>query len=67
MPQAQPAASSPIQLAPRTYVVQEGDSLTRISFSYYGTGSRWQEIYDANKELLKGESALKPGQRLRIP
>ena len=55
------------QLAPRTYVVQEGDSLTRISFTFYGTGARWQEIYDANRDLLKGESALKPGQRLRIP
>jgi nucleoid-associated protein YgaU len=51
----------------RTHVVQEGDSLTRISVRYYGTATRWQEIYDANREVLKGENALRPGQRLRIP
>ena len=44
-----------------------GDSLTRISTRYYGTASRWQEIYDANRETLKGENALRPGQSLRIP
>ena len=49
------------------HVVQEGDSLTRISVRYYGSGARWQEIYDANREVLKGENALRPGQRLKIP
>ena len=51
----------------RFHVVQEGDSLSRISVRYYGTANRWQDIYDANRELLKGENALRPGQRLRIP
>ena len=27
----------------------------------------WQEIYDANREVLRGENTLRPGQRLRIP
>ena len=49
------------------HVVTEGDSLTRISVRYYGTSSRWQDIYDANREVLKGENALRPGQRLKIP
>ncbi len=61
---AQPA---PVAPPPRTHVVQEGDSLTRISSRYYGTTQRWQEIYDANREVLKGENALRPGQRLKIP
>jgi nucleoid-associated protein YgaU len=69
---ARPTAPSPVSVAPpvpevRTHVVQEGDSLTRISVRYYGTATRWQEIYDANREVLKGENALRPGQRLRIP
>jgi nucleoid-associated protein YgaU len=51
----------------RIHVVAEGDSLTRISVRYYGTSNRWQEIYDANRELLRGENTLRPGQRLRIP
>jgi nucleoid-associated protein YgaU len=62
-PQAGPVAAPQL----RTHVVQEGDSLTRISSRYYGTTARWQEIYEANREVLKGENALRPGQRLKIP
>jgi nucleoid-associated protein YgaU len=64
---AAPAAGSPVSPAPRYHTVSDGDSLTRISTRYYGTASRWQEIYDANREVLKGENSLRPGQRLRIP
>ena len=64
---AAPAAGSPVAPAPRVHTVAEGDSLTRISTRYYGTASRCQEIYDANREVLKGENSLRPGQRLRIP
>jgi nucleoid-associated protein YgaU len=47
--------------------VAEGDSLTRISLRYYGTATRWSEIYEANRDVLSGENSLRPGQRLRIP
>lgn len=60
-----PAAPAPAP--PRIHVVAEGDTLTRISARYYGTGGRWQEIYEANRDVLRGENALRPGQRLRIP
>jgi nucleoid-associated protein YgaU len=67
-PSATPiVAPAPVPAQPRVHVVQEGDSLTRISVRYYGSGARWQEIYDANREVLKGENALRPGQRLKIP
>jgi len=51
----------------RVYTVLEGDSLARISVRYYGTSNRWQEIYNANRDLLKGANALRPGQQLKIP
>jgi len=60
-------ASAPVVPAARLHVVAEGDSLTRISVRYYGTTNRWQEIYEANRETLRGENTLRPGQRLRIP
>jgi nucleoid-associated protein YgaU len=51
-----------------TYVVREGDTLTRISSLLYGTGARWEEIYEANQDILDGPTAaLKPGTRLQIP
>jgi chromosome segregation ATPase len=63
VPSAIPASAAPT----RVHTVSEGDSLSRISVRYYGTANRWQEIYDANRELLRGENSLRPGQRLRIP
>lgn len=52
---------------PRTYTVQSGDSLSSISRSVYGTPSRWIDIYQANRDRLASENALRVGQELRIP
>jgi TPR repeat protein/nucleoid-associated protein YgaU len=60
-------AGNAVPVSPRYYVVAEGDTLTRISARYYGTSSRWQEIYEANREVLRAENSLRLGQRLRIP
>jgi len=51
----------------RIHTVAEGDSLSRISMRYYGTPNRWQEIYQANRDVLQGSSTLRVGQQLRIP
>ncbi|MBI2497269.1 MAG: LysM peptidoglycan-binding domain-containing protein [Opitutae bacterium] len=51
----------------RYHTVTEGDSLSRISMRYYGTPNRWQEIYNANRDVLQGSSALRIGMQLRIP
>lgn len=51
----------------RYHTVTEGDSLSRISMRYYGTANRWQEIYNANRDVLQGSSALRVGMQLRIP
>lgn len=51
----------------RTHTVAQGDSLSRLSQRYYGTPNRWQEIYQANSEVLQNSSTLRIGQQLRIP
>lgn len=51
----------------RFHTVTEGDSLSRISMRYYGTPNRWQEIYNANRDVLQGSSVLRVGMQLRIP
>jgi LysM repeat protein len=53
--------------APRTYQVQSGDTLSAISRRFYGTPSRWIDIYQANRDRLSSESALRVGQDIRIP
>jgi nucleoid-associated protein YgaU len=53
--------------APRTHVVVDGDTLTKISRQYYGTTSRWAEILAANRDVLHDEKSLVVGSKLRIP
>ena len=52
----------------RTYTVQAGDTLSIISLKVLGTRSRWQEIYNANRDQLsKSDSTLHIGQVLKMP
>jgi len=60
------AASDPATV-PRSYTVQSGDSLSSISRKFYGTPSRWIDIYQANRDRMSSENALRVGQDLRIP
>ncbi len=51
----------------RTYVVQRGDTLGKISFRFYGTTRRYMDIYDANRDQLDSPSDIRVGQTLIIP
>lgn len=51
----------------RYYTVVSGDSLTKISKKYYGTGNDWKKIADANKSLIKNPNIIYPGWKLVIP
>ena len=52
-----------------TYVVQKGDSLWSIAAKpeIYGKASRWRQIFDANRDILKSPDSLHAGMKLRIP
>ncbi|HXX41740.1 MAG TPA: LysM peptidoglycan-binding domain-containing protein [Chthoniobacterales bacterium] len=51
----------------RTYIVQEGDTLSSISRKFYKTSTRRQDILDANENKIDDPDNLKPGQKLNIP
>ena len=51
----------------RFYEAVKGDSLWKISRSFYGTGTRWQVLYDANREQMPSPDLLQIGQKLLIP
>ena len=51
----------------RTYTVQRGDTLSKISLRYFGTTKRWKDIYNANKNKITNINQLKVGTQLTIP
>ncbi len=52
---------------PMEYVIQAGDNLSRISQQFYGTSSRWNEIYEANTDRLASPNDLTVGETIIIP
>jgi nucleoid-associated protein YgaU len=55
------------QEVPKSYVVQSGDTLSKISEKFYGTANRWNDIYEANRDTLSSARSLRVGQELLIP
>jgi len=51
----------------KTYVVQKGDSLSKIAKAEYGNANDWRRIYEANKDIIKDPDLIHPGQSLKIP
>ena len=51
----------------KTYKVVSGDSLWNIAQDQYGDGSKWEIIYEANKEEISDPGLIFPGQELKIP
>ena len=50
-----------------TYVVIAGDSLWKIAQKFYGTGTKWSVIYEANTATIQDANRIYVGQTLVIP
>ncbi|MBA3532429.1 MAG: LysM peptidoglycan-binding domain-containing protein, partial [Ardenticatenales bacterium] len=50
-----------------TYTVQSGDSLSKIAQRFYGDGSRWKTIYEANRDKISNPDMIHAGLVLTIP
>jgi tetratricopeptide (TPR) repeat protein len=68
LPQQEPTPDRPV-VAARTHTVLAGETLYAISKKMYGSAShaKIQAIMDANRGVLSGSKALKPGMVLKIP
>lgn len=49
------------------YTVAKGDTLSKIAALTLGKASRYTEIFEANKTILKNPDVIHPGQELTIP
>lgn len=52
------------EVSANEYIVQKGDNLTRIGEHF---GLSWQEVYNANKDIIKNPDLIQPGWKLKIP
>lgn len=73
-PEPQPSAAPtranqepcpPVEEESQYYTVKPGDTLWIISKEFYGDGSQYQKIADANG--IKNANVISPGQKLLIP
>lgn len=62
------ATTSPAPAAAQTYTVVKGDCLWNIAKKFYGNGSKYTVIYNANRSVIGGNpNLIYPGQVLTIP
>jgi nucleoid-associated protein YgaU len=52
---------------PVFYTIAKGDTLWGISSEFYGNGSKYPLIVEANLEVIKDADKIYPGQAIRIP
>ena len=52
---------------PKTYVVQEGDTLYGVAKRFYGKITVWKQIRDANKALISTDNRLRVGDTIVLP
>lgn len=50
-----------------TYTVQSGDTLSGIALDKLGSASRWNEIYNLNKDIISDPDLIYVGQKLKLP
>lgn len=52
---------------PKTYVVEEGDTLYGVAKRFYGSIRAWKAIREANKALISSDNRLKAGDTIILP
>jgi nucleoid-associated protein YgaU len=58
-----PAATEKVEY----YVIKSGDTLSGIAAKFYGKGSLYPRIFEANREVIKNPDLIYAGQKIRIP
>jgi len=51
----------------RIHLVIAGDTLSALAKKYYGDASKYNKIFEANRDQLNDPDKIKVGQKLKIP
>ncbi len=49
------------------YIIQSGDSLSKIAKKYYGNAMEYPRLFEENREVIEDPDLIYPGQKIRIP
>ena len=66
-PAATPVTAKATRPAAQEYTVKAGDTLSKLAERFYNSMSKWERIYEANKDTLKNPNYIYIGQKLMIP
>jgi nucleoid-associated protein YgaU len=68
-PPVGPAPPPPsVNATTRKHTVASGDTLSKIAQQYYGDRSKFQQIFEANRDVMSDPNRLpKVGTELKIP
>lgn len=56
-----------VKVSTKEYIVQKGDTLSKIAQKELGGAHRWVYLYELNKDRIKDPNRLRPGQKILIP
>lgn len=51
----------------RFHIVRQGETLSEISYEYYGSAGKWRKIFEANRGTVKNADVVRAGTKLIIP
>jgi nucleoid-associated protein YgaU len=49
------------------YIIEQGDTLSKIAQQFYGDANKYPRIFEENREVIKDANLIFPGQKIRIP
>jgi ABC-type nitrate/sulfonate/bicarbonate transport system substrate-binding protein/LysM repeat protein len=62
-----PAVAPAAKPTAQQYTVKAGDTLSKLAEQFYSSSSKWEKIYEANRDTLKNPNYIFVGAKLVIP